>query len=69
MDEHDSSQWTEDDRVRMQADMEAEAEIVAAMLHRTLVGHIGNPNATISGTTSGLFTHMLRQFQQLAFEV
>lgn len=48
-----------------QADMEAEAEIVAALLHRATVQHISTSTATAAGTTSGSLTYLNRQLEAI----
>lgn len=48
-----------------QADLEAETEIVAALLHRATVQHISTPTATVAGTTSGSLTHLNRQLEAI----
>ena len=48
-----------------QADREAEAEIVAALLHRAMLQHVNTPTATVGGATSGLLTHLNRHLDAI----
>ena len=65
MDDRNLTQTPEQVMAARQADLEAETEIVAALLHRAMLQHVNSPAATVGGATSGSVTHLNRQLEAI----